>query len=67
MSFYCYQEELLHKELDKKINDIRTQAVPVSFIEGSIGHLREQYKNKFDQLDRKKQYLRDIMPFLKSS
>ena len=67
MSYYRYIEERLYSEWEREKNLInnKTTPIPMCFIEQQQKRLETKYKNKIEQLERKKQFIRDVLPFIK--
>lgn len=64
MSWYRYQEEEIHKEQEREADIVKRQSIAMPFIERQLKVIDEKTQPKLDKLERKKRFLKDIMPFL---
>jgi hypothetical protein len=62
---YRYKEEKIYKKLSTDENNIRKQPIVAVIIEGQLERLRREQKPELEKIERHKQFLRDIMPFIK--
>ena len=65
ISSYRYQEEKLRKEWSRKQEEINKQPISMFSITGQSRNLSQEYKPKIDVIERKRQFIRDIIPFLR--
>ena len=65
VSLYNYQEEKIYKEWKKEADKIKSEPVAMPIINGQLKNLEEKYKPKISELERKRQFMRDIMPIIK--
>ena len=63
---YRWQEEVLYKGLEVKRREIENQPIALPFMEGQLRTYKEmEFQPKLDILNRKRQFLKDILPFIK--
>jgi len=55
----------LYTELETKINKEKERPVVTALIEGAIKKLKEEYKPKIEELERKRKFILDKLPFIK--
>jgi len=65
VSLYNYREEKIYKEWKKEADKIKSQPIAMGFINGQLKNLEEKYRPKISELERKRQFMRDIMPVVK--
>ena len=63
----CYERKInnLYKELENKIQKEKERAVAMPFIEGAIKNLKEEYEPKIKELERKRRFILQKLPFIK--
>lgn len=62
---YRREEERIYMEWENEANKIKSQAVAMPVINGRLKILEDKYKPLIEKIERKKQFLRDIMPLIK--
>lgn len=65
MAYYRFAEERIYKDWKNKSEKVKSQTIEMPFIKGQLKILQEKFQPKIDDLNRKKQFLKDIMPFIK--
>ena len=65
VSLYNYREEKIYNEWKKEADKIKSRPIPVPLINGQLKNLEEKYQPKLSVLERKRQFVRDIMPLIK--
>jgi hypothetical protein len=65
VSLYCYREEKIYKEWKAEADKIKSQPVAMPFITGRLKNLEDKYQPKISELERKRQFMRDVMPIIK--
>lgn len=65
MSYYRYLEEKFYTNLKYEANKIESKTIPIPYIDGQLRNLNKKYQLQLDALNRKKQFLRDILPFMR--
>jgi len=64
--FFIYiQEEKIYREKRGKSDKIKKQSIEMGFIEGQLENLNKEYEERLKSIDRMKQFLRDIAPFIR--
>ena len=62
---YEKQINKLYKEKEEKIEKERRSTKLTAHIEGAIKNIKEEYNPKIEELERKRRFLSDKIPFLK--
>ena len=65
--FLEYEKQInkLYEEKEEKIEKERRSTKLTAHIEGAIKNIKEEYKPKIEELERKRRFLLDKVPFLK--
>jgi len=62
---YNYREEKIYSEWKREANKIKNQPVALPVINLRLKNLEEKYQPIISELERKRQFMRDIMPVIK--
>jgi hypothetical protein len=64
---YGYEKGInkLYIELEDKIDKEKKRPAPMCFIKGRIEKLKTEYEPKIKELERKRQFILDKLPFIK--
>ncbi|HEV8601165.1 MAG TPA: hypothetical protein VGQ87_01040, partial [Patescibacteria group bacterium] len=65
LAYYKVKEENLHNEWEAEAKKIKGQSIAMSIAERQLKNLDQKYQPKLDKLNRQKQFIHDILPFLR--
>ncbi len=60
-----WKEEKIYSQWKEEAGKIKNQPIAMEYIEGQLGNLDKEYKSEIENLERQRQFIRDIMPFIK--
>ncbi len=65
ITYYRLKEEAIHKKIEKESVRIKNLPITNYSIEGELRNLNNRYKFQLEKLKRDREFIRDIIPFLK--